>query len=100
MWARAYSQWAAEQLGGEALTAPRSSQIKKLIYQWPDEEFATLRTHVESAPSTRFDDMIDRIPEFAPYEYDIVFDENGEPMIGPSVYELLGIDDPADDQDN
>lgn len=47
VWARAYSQWAANQLGGtprEALTALQAASK----CQWPDDEFEALMPHVEN----------------------------------------------------
>lgn len=56
VWARAYSQWTAEQLGGAELDALRATQEmstrvingeKIPIFQWPDHEFARLGPLVE-----------------------------------------------------
>lgn len=47
VWARAYSQWAAERLGGPYLKALRAQQAKSAYYQWTDDEFAVLSPLVE-----------------------------------------------------
>lgn len=48
VWARAYSQWAADELGGEWRAALEASRVKWPGNQWPDDEFATLKPHVEA----------------------------------------------------
>jgi SPP1 gp7 family putative phage head morphogenesis protein len=47
VWARAYSQWAAEKLGGPELASLRAWQDSGNVMQWTDEEFAALRPLVE-----------------------------------------------------
>lgn len=51
IWARAYSQWAANMLGGEARLALEASRAaskgKNALYQWTDDEFAELAPLVE-----------------------------------------------------
>lgn len=41
IWARAYSQWAANELGGVARGGIEAMQARNR-YQWPDDEFATV----------------------------------------------------------
>lgn len=49
VWARAYSQWAANQLGGAHRAALDASLSGKYgNYQWPDDEFETLAPFVEA----------------------------------------------------
>jgi hypothetical protein len=53
MWARAYSQWAANQLGGPARDALVAQQRLYPGYQWPDEEFDRISPLVERVLDTR-----------------------------------------------
>lgn len=47
LWARAYSQWAANELGGDARKALEASWARNPHFQWSDEEFAVLAPKVE-----------------------------------------------------
>lgn len=46
-WARAYSQWAANRLGGEYRAALESALNEPVLYQWTDEEFELIAPLVE-----------------------------------------------------
>lgn len=48
VWARAYSQWAANRLGGAELESFRAMRASSPNFQWTDEEFATIAPHVEA----------------------------------------------------
>lgn len=48
IWARAYSQWAANRIGGDARRALEAAQLRNPGFQWPDDEFATIAPLVEN----------------------------------------------------